>query len=238
MGRKNKKYIDLPKGVYKTPTGYKAEKRINNKTEYYGRADTPEEAEYKLYRNYYNHHWKNMGDTSKYWGFIYLITNKKTGKRYVGQKVLQWWDGPRGGYKCYDKGSEWYDPKAWKESDWRYYTSSSIPLNEEIAQGSIWDYSYEVIKMCKDRLDLHLSEIFFMMDHDVLNARDQDGEYLWYNENIASVEFRPPFNKEQARDLSLETQEKMRNYYLKPQVDAQGNVVPFENQTGGFQDVR
>ena len=239
MGRKNKKYIGLPRGVYKTKSGYKAEKRINNKTEYYGSARTPAEAEYKLYQGHYGHHWKNMGDTSKFFGFLYLITNKKTGKKYVGVKQLHYWNGPRGGYKCSDKSSEWWDPKAWVDSDWRYYTSSFTPLNREIAEGNVWDYSFEVVKMCRDKLDLHLSEVLYQMEHDVLNAKDKKGEYFWYNENIAGLEFRPSFNKEEARELSEVTKEKMRNYYLRPQVTSAGEIIPFEEANlGGFKDVR
>ena len=63
-------------------------------------------------------HWKYTGkpDIENKFGFVYVITNKKTRKAYIGCK--QYW--------TYRKG------KKKKESNWKVYAGSSKHLKEDI----------------------------------------------------------------------------------------------------------
>jgi hypothetical protein len=54
------------------------------------------------------------------------------------------------------------------------------------------------------------------MKRNVLEALDSKGEYLYYNENIAGLEFRAPFLKSDMVAKRTESLEAIRNYYLKP----------------------
>jgi hypothetical protein len=256
MGSKRKKVNKgLPRGVYKDKRRgerfnsryWNGEKLVNC-----GTFGTPEEADYKGLLMRYGHHWQGM-DKGKYFGFTYLITHKDTGKRYVGKKQFFLWDGPVGGYKCTDLGNEWWDEKAWQPNNWEFYTGSQNDLNEEIAKGNVWDFKYEVLDMCKTKLDLHVSELNHMIRWDVLEAVDAKGDYLWYNKNIASLEFRPPFRKADVLKAKQKTVESMRRYYLKPDHCSCGALIAYGDpaccappevisrlspETLGFTDVR
>lgn len=255
MGRKRKKINKhLPKNVYPNSNGdlYHSKYWDGTKLVQCGSYRTPEEAEYMSLLAQNGHHWIGM-EEGPYFGFTYLITNKDTGKRYVGKKQFFLWDGPVGGYKCTDMGSEWWDEKAWRPNQWEEYIGSQLDLNAEIARGSVWDFRYEVLEMCRTKLDLHVSELNHMLKWDVLEAVDKDGDYLWYNKNIASLEFRPPFRKQDVKEAKEKTIEAMRKYYLKPKHCACGALIAYGDdaccvpirvdklmspETLGFTDVR
>ncbi len=245
MGRKRKKNQGLPKGVYETKGKYRAKYWTGNKLANGGSGyGTPEEAEYTSHVIQHGHHWKDM-NKENHWGFIYLITCRATGRMYIGKKQFLLWDGPVGGYKCTDLEDNWFDDGAWRNNDWKLYTGSQKDLNRDIRKGNIWDYKFEVLAMCKNKLDLHLAEVMFQMEADVLEALDDKGDYLYYNKNIAGQEFRAPFSKQDALTMRVVDEEALRNYYLKPDLDGEGHVLPYGHykstgmslETGGFSDV-
>jgi hypothetical protein len=240
----------LPKGVYLQPSGtYKTASWNGSKLEYFGTYDTPEEADYRLAIGSNGHHWNGMED-GPYFGFVYRITHRATGKMYIGKKQLFRWVGPRGGYKCTDRTCEDWDPKAWAANDWELYTGSSIPLNNEIAEGNVWDYKFEVLKMCRTKLHLFVTEVKYQIEEDVLDALDDNGEYKYYNENIAGCDFRAPFKKSEVAIQKEQVMEEVREYYLKPRICSKcSSVIPYGQEScscqevikkdkGGFSDVR
>lgn len=237
--RSNNTSRELPKGVYELPQGtYKAVtwEPESYKQTHIGVFDTPEEAEYARNVKLNGHHWINMpeGSPEKDWGFVYLITNKKNGKLYVGKKQFLWWNGPPGGYKCTDRSNkEWFTPSAWRESDWRTYCSSCIPLQKDIQKYGVHNFSFEVLHThAKGKLPLHFAETKEMMERDVLEAVDSKGAYIYYNSNIASLEFRAPFRKDKVSAAMEETMSEMEQYYLKPTVCRRCySVVPFGHTT-------
>lgn len=190
---------------------------------------TFEECEYARHLALYNHHWYNMPhDTSKAFGFLYKMTHQKTGLSYIGSKQFYYWDGPRGGFKCTDPSDEWWDPKAWKHGNWETYCSSSVPIGKIIERGNPWDFKYECIGLYSDRLSLIRAEIDLQVKLDVLNATDDDGNYLYLNANIARVAFRPPFKLKGLKDKIKDSKEALREYYLKPRVcESCMEAIPF-----------
>lgn len=246
MGRnRDKKNKDLPNGVYQDRKTYRYKKWDGETLVSYGCGyKTPEEADYKGFLLMNGHHWKGMNKGNSF-GFIYKITNRKTGKMYIGSKQFLLWGGPPGGYKCSDMEDPRFDKDAWRPNNWETYTGSQDDLNAEIKRGNVWDYTYEVMSMCKDKMDIHLSEIFEHLERDVLEATNSEGEYLYYNKNIAGVDYRAPFKMSDMMTVRAADEVSMRNYYLKPSVDAKGNVIPYGRpapsvslETGGFKDVR
>lgn len=226
----------LPVGVYDIlgRLGYRASIwDAERKVKQVGVYRSIREAEYRRKVALKGHHWDGVEhDPENAWGFIYLITNKDTGKMYVGKKQYRLWAGPPGGYKCTNPlDTTWFDPSAWKENNWQLYTGSCVPLQNDMFNP--WDFSFEVLKLSADKLENHLDEVLEMIQRNVLEELDADGNYLYYNSNIASLEFRAPFLKDDMvakRALSLET---LRNYYLKPTLCKKcGRVLEYPG-TGG-----
>lgn len=225
---------ELPTGVYyRESTGrYEAKvwEKQTMKVFVVGTFDTVEEAVYQREVYMKGHHWEGVEhDPSNAWGFIYRITCKKTGKQYIGKKQYRLWDGPSGGYKCTDPQNEWFDESLWKANDWKFYTGSQNDLNREIAFGNVWDFKYEVVELAVDKLDLHMAEVNLQIKEDVLDKLDDNGEYKYYNKNIASMEFRAPFLKADMLAKKNATFEEVRDYYLKPTLcRVCGKIVPYK----------
>jgi len=101
-------------------------------------------------------------DISKYQGFIYLITNKINGRKYIGKKIF--WNKkkikPRKGYK---KGRIEY-----KESNWREYNGSSKELLQDIEKFGIQNFRKEIIKLCKSKWEMSYYEAKEQFNKDVL----------------------------------------------------------------------
>jgi len=231
-----KNYVakELPKGVYARGTKKPSYQGVfwarKGRLVAVGTFTTPEEAEYKRKVAEYGHHWDNLDpEISKdAFGFIYKMTNKATGKMYIGKKQFYHWNGPVGGFKATNPTDEWWDSKAWKGSEWETYMSSSVEVLSAAVKGNPWDFTYEVIDYGTDKLDLHIAEVNHQMEEDVLERLDKDGEFLYYNKNVAGMLFRPPFKKAELSKVKETTVEAMRNYYLKPLICLScGSVIPY-----------
>lgn len=225
---------DLPKGVYKIKDSYRAATwDSSGKTKHLGLFSTPDDAEYARISNLQGHHWQGEDmDPVGNWGFIYKVTNKTNGKKYIGRKQYRLYNGPPGGYKCTDpQDADWFSPDAWRPNDWEFYTGSSNKLNADMVELGVTSFKFEVIKQCANKLDLHLSEVKEQMARNVLEATGDDGEYLYYNENIAGQEFRPPFRKADVSEATEQTLEEIHRYYLRPRMCPDCNsVIPYRGE--------
>lgn len=123
------------------------------------------------------HHWQGeRPDPNEYYGFLYIITNNLTGKKYIGRKF----------YHMYSKR------KRIKESNWRTYTGSCKPLNEDIKKHGKSNFTFEIFKQYRTRGCVVYYECNYQHKFDVLTAKDNEGERLWYNGNIGAIKFIPP----------------------------------------------
>ena len=77
--------------------------------------------------------------------FVYLITNKKNGKKYVGKKLAKFktTKPPLKGKKRKRKGT--------KESDWREYWGSSDTLKEDVEKYGEKSFVREILHLCPSR---------------------------------------------------------------------------------------
>lgn len=99
-------------------------------------------------------------------GFIYEITNKINGKKYIGKKqcVRKIKRKPLKG-----KTRNRIDHK---ESDWKTYTSSSNELNEDIKKYGKENFEFRILKVCGSKWELGYEEIKEQIARDVLRRDD------------------------------------------------------------------
>jgi len=114
-------------------------------------------------------HWlinENVYLHENMFGFIYEITNKVNGKKYIGKKqcVRKIKRKPLKG-----KTRNRIDHK---ESDWKTYTSSSKELNEDIEKHGIENFEFRILKICGSKWELGYEEIKEQIARDVLRRDD------------------------------------------------------------------
>ena len=131
------------------------------------------------------HHWTGEVDPDTYYGFVYLITNTVSGRKYIGRKF----------YHTYKKR------KRVKESNWRVYAGSSKPLKEDMQRVGKNKFTFEIICNYKTRGGVVSGEVHFQTDNDVLSPELLPcGERPYYNGQIGAVKFiTPEFVSAEAR---------------------------------------
>ena len=102
----------------------------------------------------------------EYEGFVYLITNKKTGQKYVGKKLAKFktTKPPLKGKKNKRRG--------YKESDWKTYYGSSDRLNADVAALGEKHFTREILYLCKGRGEMSYIEAREQFDRRVLETDD------------------------------------------------------------------
>jgi len=100
----------------------------------------------------------------EYEGFVYLITNQKTGQKYIGKKLAKFktTKPPLKGKKNKRRG--------YKESDWQDYWSSSERLKEDVAQLGPENFTREILYLCKSRAEMSYIEAREQFDRRVLES--------------------------------------------------------------------
>lgn len=106
-------------------------------------------------------------DPSNYYGFVYVITNLLSGKKYIGKKFF--WSSKR---RQVNKVRKRY--KA--ESDWKEYWSSSEELKSDIEKLGKENFSREIIHLCKSKGVTNYLEAKEQFERNVLENKDE-----WYN---------------------------------------------------------
>jgi hypothetical protein len=141
--------------------------------------------------------WQGLvANPSKFFGFIYKVTNLLDNTMYLGKK--QYWKlNPKRTRKkptCDTSGA--WQPAHWKDSDWRSYTGSCTTLNEDIGRLGIENFKFEIIGQYSTKGDLSYAEVEAIIKQDALTMRDDEGQRVYYNGNVGAIRFIPP-NKEQ-----------------------------------------
>jgi hypothetical protein len=121
-------------------------------------------------------------------GFVYKITNIKTGKFYIGRKSL---------YSNTKKkltktelaemlgpGRKPSSKIVTKESNWKDYWGSNKLILEEIKQGGAADFRREILKFCSNKKQLTYWELHHQCVNEVLLSDKS------YNDNILAKFFR------------------------------------------------
>lgn len=119
------------KSKYKLKKGYKGPLTIF----FYGKNRTPTIADdpkgHVEEESHWNIRFPSLFDQMDH-GFIYLITNKKTGQRYIGSKTLY--------------------------TNWKSYTSSSEHVNEAIKEHGKENFDFDILFSCEAKSDMQYAE--------------------------------------------------------------------------------
>lgn len=101
------------------------------------------------------------------YGFVYVITNELSGRRYVGRKYFT-----KAGYKTV-KGKR---KKLRVSSGWEDYYGSNKTLLEDVKNLGAENFSRAIIKLCKNRSECSYWETHFIFQFEALLSE------RWYNE--------------------------------------------------------
>ena len=119
---------------------------------------------------------KEFEDPGDYFGYVYLITNNITGKKYIGRKYFT---------KAHTRQIKGKKKRSRIENDWKDYWGSCLPLLEDVSTLGAENFKREVIKLCKTRGETNYWEVKLQFEHNVLEAKLPNNEPAYYNANIA-----------------------------------------------------
>jgi len=151
-----------------------------------------------------DHHWLKyrkeetfVPDLDKF-GFVYLITNLKNGKGYIGCKQ----------YLMYRKMKE-------TESNWKTYMGSSKWLLKDIEKMGKEHFKFEIIAEYKNRRSLRYYELYYQMKFNVLSSTlEGTDEPAYYNSRVGGKFYRPV---ESYEDPEYRKKISEREFYKDPE---------------------
>ena len=153
-----------------------------------------------------NNHWvwyrsgkPFVPDEDKF-GFVYIITNTKTTKAYVGCK------------QYYSMG------KRKTKHKWEMYTGSSKYLNKDIEKIGKKYFTFEVIAEYKNKRSLRYYEMYYQIKWNVLMATiEGSNERAYYNAYVGG-KFFPPIEMYQDPDFKKRISNTLKDYFSSEEV--------------------
>lgn len=116
---------------------------------------------------------KEFNETPEHFhGFVYLITELETGKKYIGKKFF-WKPKILPVNKTRKRRV-----KTRVESDWRNYWGSSKELQETVASRGVTKYKREILRLCETKGECSYYEAKLQFEYDVLLRDDFYNEFI------------------------------------------------------------
>ena len=111
-------------------------------------------------------------------GFVYLITNNLTGRRYIGKKLAKFSKTTYKVVKLKNGNKKRRKIRNKIESDWQLYYGSNIELNEDIIKLGNDKFTREILYYCKSKAECSYVEAREQFNRKVLESDD------YYNVHI------------------------------------------------------
>lgn len=111
-------------------------------------------------------------------GFVYLITNKVTGRKYIGKKLAKF---SKTTYKTVTLKNGTKKKKKIRskiDSDWREYYGSNDQLNKDVAELGAENFTREILFYCNSKAECSYIEAREQFSRKVLESTD------YYNGHI------------------------------------------------------
>jgi len=127
----------------------------------------------------YDNPWKYNGEIfdtdniGEYFGFVYCISNKTTGRKYIGRKYFWSFRTPPGKKR-----------RVKQESDWKKYYGSCPELKEDIKKHGKEIFGREILSLHRAKGDCNYEETKQLFLNNVLSESLDDGTPAYYNSNI------------------------------------------------------
>lgn len=90
-------------------------------------------------------------DVGEHWGFVYLITNLETNRKYVGKKQF---------YFQKTKQVKKKKKKIFVDSDWKIYYGSNIELQEDVEKLGNDKFKREILYLCDSKSECSYWEAY------------------------------------------------------------------------------
>ena len=111
-------------------------------------------------------------------GFVYLITNKLTGRKYIGKKLAKFSKTTYKVVKLKNGNKKKKKIRSKIDSDWQLYYGSSPELSKDIEMLGIENFSREILYYCKSKSECSYIEAREQFARRVLESDD------YYNGHI------------------------------------------------------
>lgn len=109
-------------------------------------------------------------------GFVYLITNNITGRKYIGKKLAKFSKTTYKMVKLKNGTKKKKRIRSKIDSDWQEYFGSSDDLKKDVVLLGQDSFKREILRYCKSKTEMSYYEAKYQFDNDVLLNEDK-----WYN---------------------------------------------------------
>lgn len=111
-------------------------------------------------------------------GFVYLITNKLTGRKYIGKKLAKFSKTTYKVVKLKNGNKKRKKIRGKVDSDWQTYYGSNIELNKDVLALGVDNFTREILYYCSSKAECSYIEAREQFARRVLESDD------YYNGHI------------------------------------------------------
>jgi hypothetical protein len=108
-------------------------------------------------------------------GFVYVITNNLTGRRYIGKKLAKFSKTTYKTVKLKNGNKKRKKIRGKIESDWQTYYGSNNELNQDVERLGAGNFTREILYYCRSKAECSYIEAREQFSRRVLESDD------WYN---------------------------------------------------------